>query len=158
MIGRYDDAQDITAKAFLKAFVGFKKFRRGCAFRTWLTTVAKNLVKNYWRDRKPVNSMDCMEEDVGYVPPSETLDPEDVAVREENREKIIRAITMLPMKYRPYVVMKHLHGLSYVEIAELNNVPVTTVRNRIHQGKKELEEIFKRVDIVMPEEGGYEIA
>lgn len=158
MIGRYDDAQDLTAKAFLKAFIGFRKFRRGCTFRTWVTTVAKNLVKNYWRDRKPTNSTDIMEEDVGYVPPAKTLSPEDTTVREENKERIVQAITMLPMKYRPFVVMKHLHGLSYTEIAELNDVPVTTVRNRIHQGKKELEKIFDKMQIVVPEEGGYEIA
>ena len=158
MIGRYDDAQDLTAKAFLKAFIGFRKFRRGCTFRTWVTTVAKNLVKNYWRDRKPTNSTDIMEEDMGYIPPAKTLSPEDATVREENKKRIVQAITMLPMKYRPFVVMKHLHGLSYTEIAELNDVPVTTVRNRIHQGKKELEKIFNKMQIVIPAEGGYEIA
>jgi len=157
MTGRFDDSQDLAAKAFLKAFIGFKRFRKSCSFKTWVTTVAINLVKNYWRDKKPVNSMDVMEEDVGFVPPSTELDPGDTTVRDENKEKIRLAITNLPMKYRPFVVMKHLHGMSYTEISEINEVPVTTVRNRIHQGKKILEKLFVEMKVMKPEEGGYEL-
>ncbi|MEZ4813209.1 MAG: sigma-70 family RNA polymerase sigma factor [Caldisericia bacterium] len=109
------------------------------------------------RDKKPVSSMDILEEDVGFIPASNDMEPEDHAVMDENKNRIVKAISNLPMKYRPFVVMKHLHGMSYTEIAEINDVPVTTVRNRIHQGKKILEKLFVEFKVVQPEEGGYEL-
>lgn len=156
-MGKYDDAQDLTAKAFLKAFVGFKKFRRNCSFKTWVTTVAINLVKNYWRDRKPISSMESMNEDVGFIPIEGDDGPEDTMISEENRERINRAVCQLPMKFRPFVVMRHMQDMSYEEIAEANDVPVTTVRNRIHQGKKLLEEILIGRGIAQKTEDGYEL-
>ncbi len=157
MMGRYDDAQDLTAKAFLKAFVGFKKFRKNCSFKTWVTAVAINLVKNYWRDKKPISSMECMNEDVGFIPVEGDDGPEDTMISEENKERINQAVCQLPMKFRPFVVMRHMQDMSYEEIAEANDVPVTTVRNRIHQGKKLLEEILVGSGIAQKTEDGYEL-
>lgn len=61
------------------------------------------------------------------------------------------------MKFRPFVVMRHMQDMSYEEIAEANDVPVTTVRNRIHQGKKLLEEILVGSGIAQKTEDGYEL-
>jgi RNA polymerase sigma-70 factor (ECF subfamily) len=157
MVGNRDDAEDITAKAFLKAYLAFKSFKRNCSFKTWVTTVAINLVKNHRRDKHPASSIEAESEQIGFEPMDVSISPEDTTMRCENTNAIKHAISQLPINYRTFIVLKYLQDLSYEEIADTTGVPVTTVRNRIHQGKEILKELFKKNGVSAPTEDGYEI-
>lgn len=157
MVGNRDDAEDITAKAFLKAYLAFKSFKRNCSFKTWVTTVAINLVKNHRRDKHPASSIEAESEQIGFEPVDVSISPEDAAMRCENTNSIKRAISELPVNYRTFIVLRYLQDLSYEEIADTTGVPVTTVRNRIHQGKEILKDLFKKHGVSAPMEDGYEI-
>ena len=157
MTGNPDTAQDIAAKAFLKAYLAFSKFKRNCSFKTWVTTVAINLIKNYRRDRKPTASIDDEFEETGIQPVDEDLTPDDSAVMCENRGRMQKALNGLPFQYKTFIILRFLKDFSYEEIAQTTNVPVTTVRNRIHQGKQMLKELFIKEGVVAPTEDGYDI-
>ncbi len=155
MVGRPDDAQDLAAKAFLKAFLAFKSFKHNCSFKTWITTVAINLVKNFRRDKRELSSLDEAMDEVGFDPVDPSTLPDDSTLMCENKNAISRALQKLPAKFRAFIVMKYLQDLSYEEIAENTGVPVTTVRNRIHQGKEALKELFASEGVAPPMEEGY---
>lgn len=155
MIGRLDDAQDLTAKTFLKGFLAFKTFNHNCSFKTWITTVAINLIKNYRRDKRELSSLDAAMEEVGFDPVDTSATPDEATVICENKNAIFHALQKLPTKYRVFIVMKYLQDLSYEEIAENTGVPVTTVRNRIHHGKEALKDLFKSEGVTPPMEEGY---
>lgn len=153
MVGNRDDADDLTAKTFLRAFMAFSGFKRNCSFKTWLTTVAINLVKNYRRDTKMLASLDFESEETGYEPPSQTETPEQSAMACEQRESIGKLVRQVPIQYRACLVLRHVNQLSYEEISDLTRLPVTTVRNRIHNGKRILRELCEKNGMVVPKEG-----
>jgi RNA polymerase sigma-70 factor, ECF subfamily len=153
MVGDRDDAEDLTAKALLRAYMAFSGFKKNCSFKTWLTTVAINLVKNYRRDAKPVSSLDVETEETGYEPVSGSVTPEMEALACEQRSKIGQLVRQVPVQYRACLVLRHVNQLSYEEISDLTKLPVTTIRNRIHQGKKMLRELCLKSGMELPKEG-----
>lgn len=157
MTGNPETAQDITAKAFLKAYLAFSKFKKNCSFKTWVTTVAINLIKNHRRDRKPISSIDDEFEETGIQPVDLDVTPSDSVVICENKSRMQKALNALPLQYKTFIVLRFLKDFSYEEIAQTTNVPVTTVRNRIHQGKQILKELFQKEGVVAPTEDGYDL-
>lgn len=153
MVGNRDDADDLTAKTFLRAYMAFSGFKRNCSFKTWLTTVAINLVKNYRRDTKLLASLDFESEETGYEPPSQSETPEQSALACEQRERIGKLVRQIPIQYRACLVLRHVNQLSYEEISDLTRLPVTTVRNRIHNGKRILRELCEKNGMSVPKEG-----
>ena len=153
MVGDRDDADDLTAKTFLRAYMAFSGFKRNCSFKTWLTTVAINLVKNYRRDSKSLASLDLESEESGFEPISQFTTPEQDTLACEHKENIGRIIRQIPIQYRACLVLRHVNQLSYEEISELTRLPVTTIRNRIHHGKRILRELCEKSGMVVPKEG-----
>jgi RNA polymerase sigma-70 factor (ECF subfamily) len=153
MVGDRDDAEDLAAKALLRAYMAFSGFKKNCSFRTWLTTVAINLVKNYRRDNKPVASLDEESEETGYEPASNNITPEQEAITDEQRRQIGDLLRQVPVQFRVCLVLRHVNQLSYEEISDLTRLPVTTIRNRIHQGKKMLRDLCLKAGMDLPKEG-----
>jgi len=158
MIGNAEDAKDLASKAFLKGFMAFNTFKHNCSFRTWITTVAINLVKNFRRDKHSALSIEAETEDVGFEPVDSEIGPEGNAIRNENKHKILKALQKLPINLRTCLVLRHLQDLSYEEVSDVTGLPITTVRNRIHQGKIMLKELFEIEGVCTPVEDGYAIA
>lgn len=153
MVGNRDDAEDLTAKTFMRAFMAFKGFKQNCSFRTWLTTVAINLVKNHRRDAKPVSSLDEGNDETGFEPVDDDPTPEQDTFVCEQRRSIGTLLRQVPVQFRACLVLRHVNQLSYEEISDLTRLPVTTIRNRIHHGKKILRELCEKNGMILPKEG-----
>jgi RNA polymerase sigma-70 factor (ECF subfamily) len=145
------DAEDVAQEAFIKAYRALPQFRGESAFYTWLYRIAINTAKNALaaRDRNPVSSeldMQNNEESsdvVNRLRDPET--PEGLALTEEIRDTVNRAIESLPEDLRTAIVLRELEGLSYEEIAASMDCPVGTVRSRIFRAREAIDKRLREV-------------
>jgi RNA polymerase sigma-70 factor (ECF subfamily) len=138
------EAQDVAQEAFIKAFRALPSFRGESAFYTWLYRIAINTAKNHLvsLQRRPVDyDLDLQEPD-NYEYNSLLRDndtPEGLAMQEELRQAVERAIASLPEELRTAIMLRELDGLSYEEIAQAMDCPVGTVRSRIFRAREAID-------------------
>ena len=146
----FDEVNDVTQEAFLKAYRAIGKFRGDSQFYTWLYRIAVNTAKNYLvsRSRRPPAS-DVDVGDAEYYSGSENLkdegSPEQMLYRDELQAVVDKAIAKLPEDLRTAVSLREFEGLSYDEIAEVMECPVGTVRSRIFRAREAIDEQVKNL-------------
>ncbi len=146
----FDEVNDVTQEAFLKAYRAMGKFRGDSQFYTWLYRIAVNTAKNYLvsRGRRPPAS-DVDIGDAEYYSGSESLkdegSPEQLLFRDELKAVVDNAIGRLPQDLRTAVTLREFDGLSYDEIAEVMECPVGTVRSRIFRAREAIDEQVKNL-------------
>jgi RNA polymerase sigma-70 factor (ECF subfamily) len=133
-------AQDITQEAFIKAYRALPRFRGDSAFYTWMYRIAVNTAKNHLaaQRRRPMNVELDLQDPEQYdlhAKLKETDTPEGVALSNELKESVERAIAALPEDLRTAIVLRELEGMSYEEIAQTMECPVGTVRSRIFRAR-----------------------
>lgn len=132
LTGNSDDAQDLVQEVLLKVRKGLETYRPG-SLEGWLSRITTNtfLDETRRRKRRPV---DLLPEDPDRVLPAGPA--ADVALASEVLpDDVQQALARLPEEYRVAVVLCDVVGLSYQEIGESLDVPVGTVRSRIHRGR-----------------------
>jgi len=150
--GHRDDAEDVAQQAFLKAFRSITGFTGRSSFRTWLITIATNTARTLASHRRalkrsgPVVRIEGGQERDGLDPPSPKgrEDPEEHTLRVEFKAAVEGAIASLDAEARAAVVMRDLAGESYDAIAAALDLPVGTVKSRIHRARLELREKLKK--------------
>jgi RNA polymerase sigma-70 factor (ECF subfamily) len=135
-----DLALDIAQEAFIKAYRALPRFRGDSAFYTWLYRIAVNTAKNHLaaQRRRPMDVELDLQDSEQYdlhAKLKETDTPEGVAMTDELKETVERAIAGLPEDLRTAIVLRELEGMSYEEIAETMDCPVGTVRSRIFRAR-----------------------
>ena len=133
-------ALDITQEAFIKAYRALPRFRGDSAFYTWMYRIAVNTAKNHLaaQRRRPMDVELDLQDPEQYDLPAklkETDTPEGVALGNELKETVERAIAALPEDLRTAIVLRELEGMSYEEIAQTMDCPVGTVRSRIFRAR-----------------------
>jgi RNA polymerase sigma-70 factor (ECF subfamily) len=128
VLGSRDDAADAVQEAFIRAWLGLPKFRRGARFSTWLYRICLNAAHDQRLKRRP--------EPLDELP--EPADPRDAFAARELSGVLQQALDGLEEPYRVAVVLYDVLGCSYAEIAELTEVPEGTVKSRIFRGRSEL--------------------
>lgn len=132
LTGNDDDAKDLVQEVLLRVHRGLKSYRPG-SMEGWLSRIATNAFLDdvRRRRRRPVELLP--QEPDRVIPPA---DAADVALAAEVLpEDIQEAVRRLPADYRATVVLSDVVGLSYQEISEALDVPVGTVRSRLHRGR-----------------------
>lgn len=147
VIGREEDARDVAQETFLRAFRALKGFKGQAKFSSWLYRITLNLCRDWMRRerRTPVSQapegIDIIEM-AGEATPSESI--EDVVGRKQLGVAVSRAMALLPEEQRTAIILKEYHGLTFQEIADLLDCPLSTVKTRLYQGlsvvRKQLEE------------------
>ena len=137
MLGREEDARDVTQEAFLRAFRGLKGFKGQSKFSSWLYRIALNLCRDWLRRELrvgPVQASEAFEvnEQAIVDPISETV--EDLIVRRDLGRAVSREMATLPEAQRTAIVLKEYHSLTFREIADLVGCPVSTAKTRLYQG------------------------
>ena len=137
VIGREEDARDVAQETFLRAFRALKGFKGQAKFSSWLYRITLNLCRDWMRRQKrtPVSptpeGIDLVEL-AGEATPSESLD--DLVARRQLGRAVSKAMAMLPEEQRTAIILKEYHGLTFQEIAELLDCPLSTVKTRLYQG------------------------
>ena len=141
----FDEVNDVTQEAFIKAYRAIAKFRGDSQFYTWLYRIAVNTAKNYLvsRNRRPPAS-DVDVADAEYYSGSDNLkdvgSPEELMYRDELEAVVDDAIKGLPEDLRTAVTLREFEGLSYEEIADVMGCPVGTVRSRIFRARESIDQ------------------
>lgn len=137
--GNAQDAEEIAQDAFIKAYRALERYPadrvRAMALRPWLYQIALNVWKNRIRRKKLPRS----ELDGEIVSPADG--PDGQAEAQARGEDVIRALERLPDRLRTAVVLRHIEGLSYDEIASVLDQPVGTVKSNVHRGLGVLREV-----------------
>ncbi|MCH7830020.1 MAG: RNA polymerase sigma factor RpoE [Proteobacteria bacterium] len=133
-------SQDIAQEAFIKAYKALPRFRGDSAFYTWLYRIAVNTAKNHLaaQRRRPMDIELDLQDPEQYdlhAKLRETDTPEGIALSDELRETVERAIAALPEDLRMAIVLREFEGMSYEEIAQTMECPVGTVRSRIFRAR-----------------------
>ncbi|TRZ36326.1 RNA polymerase sigma factor SigW [Niallia circulans] len=150
MLGNRHEAEDISQEAFLRAYVNINRFNMDLKFSTWLYRIATNLCIDRIRKKKPDYYLDA------EVPGTDGLNmysqiSSDTRLPEEDVESlelqalIQREISKLPEKYRSVIVLKYIEELSLNEISEILELPLGTVKTRIHRGREALRKQLRHV-------------
>jgi len=138
-----DHARDLVQEAFLKAWRGLPRFEGTSSFYTWLYRIARNLVisdisRAMARPRVTLSLDESADEHHGEVVDSRD-GPGTTTLKGERRRLVADAILALVPDFREIIVLRDVEGLSYEEIAELLEIPVGTVRSRLHRARLELK-------------------
>ncbi|MDC3012028.1 sigma-70 family RNA polymerase sigma factor [SAR86 cluster bacterium] len=145
----YELAQDISQEAFVKAFKNIEKFRGDSSFYTWIYRIAINTAKNFLSSKS--RKSEIYDDEIMELKLSESAvtseNPENILEAEELRSLMMDAIQGLPDDIRTTLSLREFDGLSYEEIAEVQNCPIGTVRSRIHKGREILDKTFSKYNM-----------
>ena len=137
LCGNHDDAQDLVQEVLLRVRRGLATYRPG-SMEGWLSRICTNAFLDQVR-RQARRPTDALPDDAERVlPVSESAD--QVLDETTLPDEVQQALRALPPDYRSAVVLCDVVGFSYDEIAEALDVPVGTVRSRIHRGRRRLRE------------------
>jgi RNA polymerase sigma-70 factor (ECF subfamily) len=147
LTGRPEDADDLLQDAFLRAFEKLDRFQGDSSFYTWIYRIAVNLALSDRRRRKLPGRAPAT---LGIGGPEPAGDPEHsdpaLPVERAEREALIQAaLDGLQPDHRAVVVMSHIDGLRYEEIAEVLDIPVGTVRSRLHRAREVLRDRLRPI-------------
>jgi RNA polymerase sigma-70 factor (ECF subfamily) len=131
-------AEDITQETIIHLFSNIRHYKEQYPFENWLFRVTVNVTKNALRKR---NGVLGWKKTASLLFNNEIDDntPEEILQQKENKSEIFDQIAKLPYKIRIVIVLKYFNGLSQEEIAVVLNVPVGTVKWRIHQALSKLK-------------------
>ena len=136
MLGREEDARDATQETFLAAFRNLRGFRGEAKVSSWLHRIAVNQCISRQR-RSKVRSESALE-DEGFPTPV-NYSPVHVAEGRQETLAVRRAINSLPVELRQVVVMKEFEELTFREIADALDLPLSTVKSRLYTALKQLQ-------------------
>jgi RNA polymerase sigma-70 factor (ECF subfamily) len=144
VLGCAEEARDVVQDAFVQAYLKLDSFQRTAAFYTWLYRIAFNLAVSRRRKHRPTESIDRNREATGDEP-ADPAPATDRLEQEERAQQVRRALAMLSDEHRVILVLRDVDGCSYDGIAEILDLPVGTVRSRIHRARMQLREQLKEV-------------
>ena len=136
LTGNPDDASDLMQEVLLRVRRGLSGYTPG-SFEGWLWRITRNAFLDEVRRKKRKPTVALPSDDrtaFGLVP-----QPDEVLAQSRLPEHLQDALLALPFDFREAVVMCDVVGLTYDEIAEATEIPVGTVRSRIHRGRKLLK-------------------
>jgi RNA polymerase sigma factor (sigma-70 family) len=134
------DAQDLVQEAFIKVYQQLVKYDNTGSFSSWLYRVAINHCMDEFRKKR--YKMKQVEIDEGTVVNPDY--PEVIFLKKEKSRQVERLIATLPEDERMIILLRYVNELSYQEISELVEAPLSTVRNKLHRAKKKMRETVKQ--------------
>jgi RNA polymerase sigma-70 factor, ECF subfamily len=147
LVGDPGQAEEIAQETFVKAFRSLGDFRGESSFGTWLVQIGIYAARDQVRAarRRPTVSLDVVRGGADGPPleipdPSPAADPEAGLEAEERRRIMRRAIATLPPEYREVLVLKHLEGWAYAQIAVVTGASIGTLKVRCFRARELLRE------------------
>ena len=143
MLGSKADAEDLTQEALLQTFRTWSQVdpHTTGGYIKWCYRIAHNLSIDFLRKKRPRRVED---EEMERTVDRSAARPEEVYEHRVQSSQLREALLALPEMYREILILRYQSEISYEKIAEILDVPVTTVETRIHRAKKMLREKLKR--------------
>ncbi len=147
-------AEDLSQEAFIRAFNAIKSYKPRYKFSSWIFKIANNHTIDYLRKRKldtvsidgsPHARTSEEEAQTRLVVESHEEAPDRYVEAKELGGQIEEAIGMLRPEYRTAVLLRHVEGYTYEEIAEIMELPLGTVKTYLHRARAELKGLLTGV-------------
>jgi len=132
------DAQDVVQEAYLRALKSFGGFH-GSNGRAWLLTIVRNTSYTLMKKNRAVDLTTTFDEE-RHATDYESANPAALLEQTEDAELVREAMDHLPAEFREILVLRHLEGLSYKEIADTAQIPPGTVMSRLARARGKLKE------------------
>ena len=142
-----EDARDVVQEAFLHAYQSLHSFKGDSLFFTWLYRIAVNTAISMKRKKRLVLRIQPAGEGGGAIEPldpSETNRPGHAMEMAEEERRVHEALQKLSTEHRAVLIMKDMDGMKYEEMAEVLDVPVGTIRSRLHRARLEMRDLLLR--------------
>jgi RNA polymerase sigma-70 factor (ECF subfamily) len=137
-----DDADDVTQDAFLRAFHRLAAYRGEGAFRAWLLQIVRNTALNAVDSRR-TEPHEAIGELVEAHGAGRDRTPVDQLEGRERRERLEAKVRLLSPAHRAVLVLRDIEGLSYEEVATATEMPLGSVKGRLHRARGELIRILR---------------
>jgi RNA polymerase sigma factor (sigma-70 family) len=144
-----DDANDLVQETYLKAYRFFEYFEQGTNAKAWLFRILKNSFINEFRrkSKQPAkvdyseiegyyNTEDVEADDAGVS----TSDMRSESVQDLIGDEVASALNSLPVDFRTVIILCDLEGFTYEEMAKILDIPIGTVRSRLHRARNFLKD------------------
>lgn len=139
-----NDTEDLVQDTVVKAYRFFSSYEKGTNAKAWLFRILKNsYINNYRKKSKKPQEVDYDEVATFYetirAERTETSDLEDKMFRELIDDDISNALDDIPEDFRTVVLLCDVESFTYEEIANMLDVPIGTIRSRLHRGRNLLK-------------------
>ncbi|WP_410780077.1 sigma-70 family RNA polymerase sigma factor [Hymenobacter sp. 5516J-16] len=149
-----DDANDLVQETYLKAYRFFEYFEQGTNAKAWLFRILKNSFINDFRKKSKQPAKVDYSEIEGYYNSedveadgdagSTSTDMRQQAVRDLIGDEVASALNSLPVDFRTVIILCDLEGFTYEEMAKVLDIPIGTVRSRLHRARNFLKDKLER--------------
>ena len=132
-----EDAQDASQEVWIRVWRNIESFRGDSAFSTWLYRITVNTCLSVRRKESRRGEREYSGDEMPFLPepPGGDADPEAAALGTERREEIQAALGHVRAEHRAALVLRHMEGLSYAEIAKVLEVPEGTAKGWVSRGR-----------------------
>ncbi|MBM6500739.1 MAG: sigma-70 family RNA polymerase sigma factor [Flavobacterium sp.] len=140
------DSEDITIETFSKAFDKIASYNPDFQFNTWLIAIAKNVHIDMLRKKKSTLFVEITDEEdqQAYNVADSSPSAEDELITEQNLSRLLQFIKELKPHYQEVIQLRYFQEMSYQEIAEQLNEPLSNVKIKLLRAKKLLAEIIEK--------------
>lgn len=143
-----EDANDLVQETYLKAYRFIDSYDAGTNAKAWLFKILKNAFINEYRKKSKQPTKVDYEDFIGYQDSDDRSSVEFVDLRQEIfqgmiGDEVTKALNSLPVDFRTVVLLCDVEGFSYEEIAKITDIPIGTVRSRLHRARNMLKEQLK---------------
>jgi RNA polymerase sigma-70 factor (ECF subfamily) len=149
LLGNAEDAQDAVQEAFLNAYQSLHAFKGDSLFFTWIYRIAVNTAISLKRKMKPFLRIQVGAEGSSVIEPADPAEgnkPGHAMETAEEERKVHDALRRLSPEHRAVLIMKDMEGQKYEDMAEVLEVPIGTIRSRLHRARLELRDILLRME------------
>ena len=153
VLGSLHDAEDVLQETFVQAFLKLESFQRTAAFYTWIYRIAFNTAISLRRRKSARISIDQLHAIAGEEPHDPGPPPDGRLRQQERADQVQVALAALTEEHRTVLVLRDMDDCSYEEIAEILDLPVGTIRSRLHRARSQFKEQMKQVlqeDLTQP--------
>ena len=150
MLRREDEAKDATQDAFIAAYKNLSRFRGEAKVSSWLHRIAVNQCLTRKRREKTrsesfFDESEAMEEKVFEAP--ESVSPSNVTEKNERLQAVRAAVQALPSELKQVVIMKEFEEMTFQEISDTMDIPLSTVKSRLYTALKQLRMKLERTPL-----------
>ena len=138
------DAEDVVQDAFLQALRKLDTFQGNSQFYTWLFRIARNTAISKLRRKKPTVSLESTDSQQRLDFPDDGPTPSTEMERRERQAGLMRAMDQLSGEHREILILREMEEQNYETISEILDLPVGTVRSRLHRARLQLKELLLR--------------
>ncbi|MGM0607225.1 MAG: RNA polymerase sigma factor [Candidatus Muiribacteriota bacterium] len=129
-------AEDILQQAFIKAYRYLNKWDNSRGLKNWLYMIARNCFYDYVKKEKKINFVSM--HDLEFFLSADETGPEKEAMNREEVREVVKKIYTLKPKYAEILILRYIEDLSYEEISQILQLPLGTVKIRIHRAREKL--------------------